>query len=192
MRVGASCCRPVAQSAASLVSSGDASSRSRRPRPARHQRRHRPPALAHLSCRRSWPRLHRSLLRLVVGDVVVRVHAVPFGRVDPVLGRDISFYLFRLPMLELLHGIALTTIDPDNRRRRRLARRCWQPGARPVRGVIASRARDGTCRFSPPRSSLVLAFGAWLRIPHLLTEQSGVVFGASYVDVHARMPASGC
>ena len=36
---------------------------------------------------------------------------------------------------------------------------------------------------------MVLAFGAWLRIPHLLTEQSGVVFGASYVDVHARMPA---
>ena len=35
----------------------------------------------------------------------------------------------------------------------------------------------------------MLAFGAWLRIPHLLTEQSGVVFGASYVDVHARMPA---
>ena len=37
-------------------------------------------------------------------------NAVPFGQVDPVLGRDISFYLFRLPMLELLHGIALTTI----------------------------------------------------------------------------------
>ena len=38
-------------------------------------------------------------------------NAVPFGHVDPVLGRDISFYLFRLPMLELLHGIALTTIS---------------------------------------------------------------------------------
>ncbi len=26
------------------------------------------------------------------------------------LGRDISFYLFRLPLLELVHGIALTTV----------------------------------------------------------------------------------
>ena len=36
---------------------------------------------------------------------------------------------------------------------------------------------------------LMLAFGAWLQIPDLLTSRSGVVWGASYVDVHARMPA---
>ncbi len=38
------------------------------------------------------------------------IHATPFGKTDPVLGRDIAFYLFRLPLLELLHGIALTTV----------------------------------------------------------------------------------
>jgi len=36
---------------------------------------------------------------------------------------------------------------------------------------------------------LLLAFGAWLRIQGLLMSGSGVVWGASYVDVHARMPA---
>ena len=36
---------------------------------------------------------------------------------------------------------------------------------------------------------LALAFGAWLQIPQLLTTPSGVVAGASYTDVHARMPA---
>jgi uncharacterized membrane protein (UPF0182 family) len=36
---------------------------------------------------------------------------------------------------------------------------------------------------------LLMAFGAWLRIPTLLMSGSGVVWGASYVDVHARMPA---
>src|SRR5687767_4618916 len=29
-------------------------------------------------------------------------HAQPFGEVDPVLGNDISFYIFRLPFLDLL------------------------------------------------------------------------------------------
>ncbi len=37
---------------------------------------------------------------------------------------------------------------------------------------------------------LVLAFGAWLRIPQLLSTPGGVLFGASYTDVVARMPAS--
>jgi uncharacterized membrane protein (UPF0182 family) len=27
-----------------------------------------------------------------------------------VLGRDIGFYIFTLPMLELVHGLALTTV----------------------------------------------------------------------------------
>ena len=53
------------------------------------------PALIGLYSASSWP------------TWLYAAHAVPFGQVDPVLGRDISFYLFRLPMLELLHGIAL-------------------------------------------------------------------------------------
>ena len=28
-------------------------------------------------------------------------HGVPFGIADPILGHDIGFYVFRLPMLEL-------------------------------------------------------------------------------------------
>src|SRR5688572_5839070 len=37
-------------------------------------------------------------------------HAVPFGTTDPVLGYDISFYVFRLPFLQFLHGLAMMTI----------------------------------------------------------------------------------
>ena len=76
--------------------------------------------------------LHRPLLRVVMG----RRGSTRFKRafrsasVDPVLGRDISFYLFRLPMLELVHGIALIDDHPDDCRRRRLARRRRQPRAR--------------------------------------------------------------
>ncbi len=31
-------------------------------------------------------------------------HAQPFGEVDPVLGKDIGFYIFRLPFLDVLRG----------------------------------------------------------------------------------------
>ena len=37
-------------------------------------------------------------------------HAQPFGEVDPVLGRDISFYILRLPFLDLLRGYLLVLI----------------------------------------------------------------------------------
>ena len=116
-------------------------------------------------------------------------NAVPFGQVDPVLGRDISFYLFRLPMLELLHGIALTTIILTTVGVAGSHVAAGNLGLDPLRGVMASPGARRHLAFLAAALLLVLAFGAWLRIPHLLTEQSGVVFGASYVDVHARMPA---
>ena len=116
-------------------------------------------------------------------------NAVPFGQVDPVLGRDISFYLFRLPMLELLHGIALTTIILTTVGVAGSHVAAGNLGLDPLRGVMASPGARRHLAFLAAALLLVLAFGAWLHIPHLLTEQSGVVFGASYVDVHARMPA---
>src|SRR6266566_1582519 len=36
--------------------------------------------------------------------------AVPFGQQDPILGRDVSFYLFTIPFLQLIKGIAQTLI----------------------------------------------------------------------------------
>ena len=118
------------------------------------------------------------------------LHATSFGRVDPVLGRDIGFYLFRLPLLELVHGMALSTT---------LLAIAGVAGTHvasgnlaldPLRGVVASPLARRQLSFLAVALFLVLAFGAWLRIPQLLTTQSGVLFGASYVDVHARMPAS--
>src|SRR5258705_6845742 len=35
-------------------------------------------------------------------------HAVPFGQQDPVLGRDVGFYLFTLPFLQLVRSIGQT------------------------------------------------------------------------------------
>ncbi len=37
-------------------------------------------------------------------------NAVPFGQVDPILSRDISFYLFQLPLLQFLHVLLFITL----------------------------------------------------------------------------------
>ena len=117
------------------------------------------------------------------------IHAVPFGRTDPVLGRDIAFYVFQLPMLELVHGIALTTVILTIAGVAGSHVAAGNLALDPLRGVIASGTARRHLSLLAAALLVVLAFGAWLRIPHLLSEQSGVVFGASYVDVHARMPA---
>ena len=110
------------------------------------------------------------------------------------LGRDIAFYLFRLPMLELRPRDRADDDHPDDRRRRRRACRRGESGPRSAaRRVRASRPPRATCRCWPPRCSLVLAFGAWLHIPQLLTAQSGVVSGATYVGrPRAHAGAVGC
>ena len=83
-------------------------------------RRHRPPPLAHLS-----PRAFVAAVLIGLYSAsswatwLYAIHAMPFGRTDPVLGRDIAFYLFRLPMLELVHGHRADDAHPDDRRRRR-------------------------------------------------------------------------
>jgi uncharacterized protein len=117
------------------------------------------------------------------------LHATPFNRPDPVLGYDIGFYVFTLPLLEMLYGLALTVLFLT------------------LAGVIAAHVAGSNLALDPVRGLfvagsarrhvavlaavllVVLAFGAWLQIPKLLFNSTGVVFGASYVDVHARMPA---
>ncbi|MGH9175929.1 MAG: UPF0182 family protein, partial [Vicinamibacterales bacterium] len=37
-------------------------------------------------------------------------HQTPFGAADPILGRDAAFYIFTLPLLELLRGFGLALV----------------------------------------------------------------------------------
>jgi uncharacterized protein len=117
------------------------------------------------------------------------LNAVPFGRVDPVLGRDIGFYVFRLPLLELVQGLALTTVVLSMAGVAGAHLLTGNLALDAMQGVFASRLAKRQLSLLAAALLIVLAFGAWLRIPQLLMSQSGVVFGASYVDVHARMPA---
>ena len=126
-------------------------------------------------------------------------HAQPFGEVDPVLGKDISFYIFRLPFLDLLSGYLLVLIVLSG---------AATLAVYAVAGAIDINLRRGGgqivdlirgLRIVGPAKRhlaalaaallLVLAFGAYLDVPRLLTTPAGIVHGAANVDVAVRIPA---
>jgi hypothetical protein len=116
-------------------------------------------------------------------------HAQPFGTTDPILGHDVGFYVFQLPLLESVQGTLLGlvilslvatvainvlagTVSLDAARGLRVG-----PAARRHLSVLAAALL------------LVLAFGAWLDVPRLLISPSGLIHGATNADVAVMIPA---
>ncbi len=117
------------------------------------------------------------------------VYRTPFGTRDPILGYDVGFYIFTLPLLELLRALLLVVIFLAGAGALAAYVLSGEIGLDPLRGLLASRTAVGHLSILAAALLLVLAFGAWLQIPQLLTTSSGAVFGASYTDVNARIPA---
>ncbi len=118
--------------------------------------------------------------------ILMYLNGQSFGVADPVFHNDVSFYVFSLPFLHTLRG--------------------WFVGAL----IVILIATSGTYLFtySVQRlkfeynrpvlahiSGLIIvilgffAWGYWLGIWELVYSQRGVVFGASYADMHAKVPA---
>ena len=110
----------------------------------------------------------------------------PFGIADPVFHKEIGFYVFSLPFLNML--------------------RSWLLGALVVTllGSVAVYLLSYTTqrlKFDFARSVLahvgglamailgLFAWGYWLGIWELVFSKRGVAFGASYADIHAKLPA---
>jgi uncharacterized protein len=117
------------------------------------------------------------------------IHATPFGRTDPILSRDIGFYVFTLPLLEVVHGLLFLTLVIATAACGAAYFFGNQIAVDPVRGVQATPAAVRHLSLLAAAVLVVLGLGAWLQIPQLLTSSSGMVTGAAYADVHARMPA---
>ena len=109
------------------------------------------------------------------------------GTVDPILGKDLGFYLFTLPFIGTLKGfigflLVVTTI---------LTALIYF-----LRGGIAASQRGFSVERAVKRHLAVLAgllllnmaFGFYLDTFRLLYSDGGVVYGAGYTDVHARLP----
>jgi uncharacterized membrane protein (UPF0182 family) len=116
--------------------------------------------------------------------------AVPFGQRDPVLGRDVSFYVFTIPFLQLLRGIAQTLV---------VMAALGAGALYLVSGSLMSRPSSLLSMSPKVRRHLsllvaiffvLLVVGAWLGRFELLIHPAGVIYGASYADVNGRMPVA--
>lgn len=111
-----------------------------------------------------------------------------FGEVDPLFGRDISFYLFQLPVWEVLEFwlislvfFALVSVTLVYL----------------LSGETLSQGRF--TGFSPPQQRHLYGLGGvlllstslshWLGRYQILYSQQGIVRGASFTDVHVDLPA---
>ena len=113
-------------------------------------------------------------------------NSVTFDQTDPVFAKDLSFYVFTLPVYQFVQG--------------------WLLGA----GIIILIATLALCfinfglrgvgfTFTPGLKvhlsiigaalMFAIALGHWLDRWELVLSDQGAVFGAAYVDLHARKPA---
>jgi len=115
-------------------------------------------------------------------------YATEFGVRDPILGRDVAFYVFKLPFLQLVQGLLLAAVTVALIGSALAYAVTGALGLGDRRLLVGAKVRRHLALLAAALFA-VLAFGAWLRIPALLTRHSGIVYGASYADVYARLPA---
>ncbi|HEY9761159.1 MAG TPA: UPF0182 family protein [Trichocoleus sp.] len=121
--------------------------------------------------------------------VLLALNPAPFGQVDPIFNRDISFYILSLPLWELLNfwlvGLLffmLVTVSLVYL----------------LAGNSLSRGRF--YGFSLPQQRhlytlagalfLVTSLSHWLSRYQILYSSQGVIYGAGYTDVHVSLPAN--
>ena len=122
-------------------------------------------------------------------DALRFFYAQPFGAVDPVFGREISFYMFQLPLISTIQGsitalaffvtflLAVIYFATD------------MISARPNEGLRADPSALMHVKINGAIWLLFLGFGFFLSRYELLFREDGVVFGAGYTHVAIELPA---
>ncbi len=137
--------------------------------------------------------LGTALLSLIFGmvaqgnwEVVLRFfNSQPFGVADPVFHREVGFYVFSLPFLHLLRGWLLGVLIISSLGTAGVYMLSY--GVQQLRFNFSRSVLVHLCGLSVSILAL-FAWGYWLGIWELVYSTHGVVFGASYADMHARLP----
>ncbi len=119
-------------------------------------------------------------------EVLLFTNRVDVGTVDPVIGKDIGFYLFSLPFWESLQGFASFVL---------LATAVLSGAVYLVRGGIVLTERGVTIDVKVRRHlavltgifACVIAAGFYLDSFRLLLSGNGAFYGAGYADVNSRL-----
>jgi len=155
------------------------------------------PQIQHMNLDRlmGWAALALSfvafLLAFTVGtqyweQALLFLNSVPAGLADPLFGRDISFFLFKYPVLNAMNTMARSLI---------VLATLLTATVYLLRGGIVWMGRLLSIDTAVKRHIgilvslflLSLSFGFVLDRYSLLQSEHGVLYGASYTDVHARL-----
>jgi len=117
------------------------------------------------------------------------LNAVPFGESDPILGRDVGFYVFSLPFLQTVQGFLLMIVGLTLAAVAAAYGLSGMVTLDPTKGFHAARPAVQHVAVLTGLLLLALSFGAWLSVPGLLVTPSGIVHGVAFVDAGARIPA---
>ncbi len=122
-------------------------------------------------------------------DTLLRFrYGATFGISDPLFGKDVGFYIFTLPFLNTLYGWAMVLLGVTALLTV-LAYLLFRGIQLTSRGPRASRWARGHLLLLGAGLLTVKAAGFQLDLYDLLLSPRGVVFGASYTDIHAVRPA---
>ncbi len=117
-------------------------------------------------------------------------NGVAFGDVDPILHRDIAYYVFTLPFLEAVRGLMLLLVVVAALGSGAIYVLSRALGFSQFGGLTLSSAAQRHLSILAAIFFALLAWGALLQIPQTLTTASGIIYGAGYSDVFARFPAA--
>ncbi|MFQ5968409.1 MAG: UPF0182 family protein, partial [Acidimicrobiia bacterium] len=122
-------------------------------------------------------------------DLLLFLNATPFGSADPIHNTDVAFYVFRMPLYRdilgwLLQLLAITTILVA-------VLHYLNGGIRIRQGRVPffSAGVKGHLSVLLALMALIKAGSYWLDRFDLVFSTRGAVFGASYTDVNAHLPA---
>ena len=136
-----------------------------------------------------------ALAALVVGSLfasnwrnfLFQANATTFGSADPVFGRDISFYVFSLPVLEVVGSALLLTTGIALLAATAMY---FLKGSLLFTGRRIAVERSASVHLAILGSLffLVLALNTFVSMHAVLYSTQGLVAGATYIDVNARLP----
>ena len=138
--------------------------------------------------------LGTALLSLIFGlvaqgnwEIVLQFfNGQPFGITDPAFHKEISFYVFSLPFLHMLRSWFLAALIISLLGSAAIYVLGY--GTQRLKFDLARPVLTHACGLAIAILGL-FAWGYWLGIWELVFSTRGVVFGASFADMHAKLPA---
>jgi uncharacterized membrane protein (UPF0182 family) len=116
------------------------------------------------------------------------INRVPFGTLDPIFHKDVGFFVFDLAFYKFIYGIIISTLITT----------VIIVGVIYLLDVTSGFLFSDWKRFTARKShvaillALIIALKAWgyqLASYGILLSPSGLIFGATYTDIHARLIA---